>query len=118
MPINQGRRAIIFVAPALVVILILLLLQIPVVKNLWLVTTGRGFVIPDESSVFTFRVNEMNSGSGEWWLYAEDDRHFYANGGAGVLYVAFPKSELQKCPAFDPRDWTTWCDQSQLHKSP
>ena len=81
-------------------------------------TTGRGFIIPDESSILTFRVNEMNDGSGEWWLYAEDNRYFYTNVRTDASYTAFLKSELPLCPAFDPRDSTTWCEQSQLHKSP
>ena len=61
----------------------------------------------------------MNSGSGEWWLYAEDARHFYARGDRdGLIYIAFPRSKLSQRASFQPRDWTTWCEDFQLlHES-
>ena len=39
--------------------------------------TERGFFIPRESSIFCFEVTEWNAGSGEWWLYGEDDKYYY-----------------------------------------
>jgi hypothetical protein len=47
----------------------------PAVFNLWSLATGRGFFVPTESSVFSFRVTKMNEGSGEWWLYGEAIRY-------------------------------------------
>jgi hypothetical protein len=96
-----------------------LLLFTPVVYNLWSLVTGRGFIIPEESSIFTFEVTEMNSGSGEWWLYGEDAQFFYAQGDRdGLIYIAFPRSKASECPSFQRHDWTTWCVQfERLHES-
>ena len=82
----------------------------PVVGNCWNVITGRGFEIPDESSLLTFTVTEMNHGSGEWWLHAEDHRYFYAYSETpGIRYHAFPKSNVPQCPGFRSTDSATWC---------
>ena len=87
----------------------------PFTTNFWLVLTGRDFKIPKESSLLTFRVTKMNSGSGEWWLYGEDNDYFYANSrAAGVKYHSFPRSKVDKCPGFDHLDFTTWCDSITL----
>lgn len=78
--------------------------------NCWLVATGRGFEIPDESSLFTFRVTKMNEGSGEWWLYGEDRSFFYAAPESGeVRYHAFPRARIEDCPGFERFDFSTWC---------
>jgi len=47
-------------------------------SNLWCELTGRGFFIPKESNIFIFKVTEWNEGSGEWWLYGEDKKYYYA----------------------------------------
>ncbi|HAK61594.1 MAG TPA: hypothetical protein DCO77_14665 [Nitrospiraceae bacterium] len=49
----------------------------PVLENGWHLLTGRGYKIPAESSIFSFKPTVMNSGSGEWWLYGEDSTHYY-----------------------------------------
>ena len=92
----------------------------PTVGNLWSLATERGFIIPEESSVFTFRATRMNTGSGEWWLYGEDGRYYYVQGEqSGPLYVAFPKSEVSRCPSFRPHDRTAWCAAlERSHESP
>jgi hypothetical protein len=110
------RRAIPLI---LTIVLVGVIVFTPGVGNLWSLTTGRGFIIPSESSIFTFQVTEENHGSGEWWLHAEDPNYFYARGEKdGLLYIAFPKSMVSKCPSFEPRDWKTWCAEFQrLHES-
>lgn len=91
-----------------------LLFFTPALVNLWCLVTGRRFFIPDKSSIFSFHVIEMNQGSGEWWLYAKDSRYFYAYGRDGLLYIAFPKSQIAQCPSFQLRDRSTWCEEFQL----
>jgi hypothetical protein len=81
----------------------------PFVENAWGLAAARGFAIPKESSIFTFRVTRMNDGSGEWWLYGEDFRNFYGVPDANVAYFVFPRAKVAQCPGFDPRDTSTWC---------
>lgn len=103
----------------LVVTCVVVLLGTPVLGNMCSVVTGNGFEIPQESSVWTFRVTEMNRGSCEWWMYAEDDRYFYAQGEIdGIRYIALPQSQVGQCASFQARDWTTWCRElAVLHES-
>ena len=82
----------------------------PLLGNFYSVITGHGFEIPDESSLWTFNVTEMNPGSGEWWLYGEDRRYFYAYSETErVRYHAFPKAKIRDCPGFQSNDSKTWC---------
>jgi hypothetical protein len=81
----------------------------PVVENLWHLATGTGFAIPKESSLVTFRVTHMNPGSGEWWLYGEDFRHFYGVPDEGAAYLIFPRASVSECAGFDPHNYRTWC---------
>jgi hypothetical protein len=99
--------------------LVWVLFFIHTVGNLWSLATGRGFIIPEESSIFTFRVTEMNDGSGESWLYGEDTRYYYAKGDRdGLIYIAFPKAKTTQCPSFRAQEWTTWCAEFKIvHES-
>jgi len=80
-------------------------------SNQWLLLTGRGYSIPSESTVFSFNPRIMNKGSGEWWIYGEDDsKYYYA--GDGIIpspYVMIEKSDAAKCSGFDPINFKTWC---------
>jgi hypothetical protein len=97
-----------------VVVLALAALVGPVPKaagNAWLLLTGRGYVIPSESSIFAFEATVMNDGSGEWWLYGEDGRNYYAYLGAPESpYVTYAKVRAISCQGFDPHEIATWCD--------
>ncbi|NEQ24138.1 MAG: hypothetical protein F6K28_34450 [Microcoleus sp. SIO2G3] len=109
-----------YVASILAVAVVLALITTPTLGNLWsLVSDRHVFFIPQESSIFTFYVTEMNDGSGEWWVSGEDFRYFYARiDEDGILYAAFPRSKVSQCPSFQLRRWTTWCEQFRiLHKS-
>ena len=77
--------------------------------NLWSLATARGFFIPAESSIFTFRVTKENEGSGEWWLYAEDDEHVFALDPTASFYVSASRDEQVRCAKFSPIDQNTWC---------
>jgi hypothetical protein len=76
--------------------------------NAWDLLTGRGYFIPKESNMFVFKVTEMNSGSGEWWLYGEDNKYYYAlnSDGADPEYY---KTEKKTAPSgFNKFDYKTW----------
>jgi hypothetical protein len=81
----------------------------PAWVNVWSVITGRGFFIPAESSMFTFRVTKENGGSGEWWLYGEDGRAFYALHEKEPVYLVFPRGAAKGCAGFQVLDYHTWC---------
>lgn len=99
--------------------LMLALLLIPIIavslagdifSNAWSLLTARGFIIPRESSIATFRATALNQGSGEWWLYGEDARYFYHfTGEEQMPYTKIERSATLKCKDFDPLDHQTWC---------
>jgi hypothetical protein len=63
--------------------------------------------IPEGSSLFTFRPTEMNSGSGDWWIYGEDNQHyFYFEDDVQISKLA-----AMMCPGFNKTDLTTWCQR-------
>ena len=66
----------------------------------------KGYFIPAESSFWSFRETVGNPGSGEWWLYGEDDANFYALVRETPHYLVIPKSDLPV--GFDPLDQKTW----------
>lgn len=83
---------------------------------------NRGYIIPGHSSMFTFEVREMNTGSGEWWMSGEDGSYYYFQAMEhGEKYLAFKKTDVAKCPGFNPDDCSTWCEayvvrgQTELH---
>lgn len=63
-------------------------------SNAWGAITGVGYFIPDKSSVFTFKTTCMNSGSGEYWLNAEDQKNYYVSAGIGPVYAYLPKDKV------------------------
>ncbi len=82
----------------------------PLLCNLWNVSTGRGYFIPEKSSVFSFTPLVMNEGSGEWWLYGEDRNNYYSlENDSGAAYIVFPKEDIKRCLGFISTDYRTWC---------
>lgn len=106
-------RVLLLIGTLILLVVCVVLLYTPTLGNLWLVFTDTSdYRIPAESSIFTFRVIEMNDGTGGWWLYAEDQQYFYAySETAQFQYHAFPKSKLAECVGFRLRDSRTWCPE-------
>lgn len=72
--------------------------------------TSTGYFIPYESSLWDFKPLVPNSGSGEYWLYGEDElRYYYVGNGISYRYVSIKKTEAAKCPGFNPTAFDTWC---------
>jgi hypothetical protein len=94
-----------------------LIFVMPVVGNLWWLATGTGFFIPEESSIFSFRVTKENDGSGEWWLYGEDHERLYALHPTDPVYLSVLKQERARCANFNATDQSTWCSPEQ-HPTP
>ena len=74
-------------------------------SNVGSLIASRGYFIPKESSLFTFRVTLENTGNGEYWLYGEDDAFYYY---AGVMPYAVMAKDVP-CPGLDKLDYRTWC---------
>lgn len=85
-------------------------LFLPFGANIWNVSTGNGFIIPTESSLFTFKATTMNEGSGEWWIYGEDEKFYYHFiGDKKRAYMKVSKEKSMKCKGFHANDFKTWC---------
>ncbi|MEP3891381.1 MAG: hypothetical protein ABJN69_13055 [Hellea sp.] len=70
------KRKIISIS--LIVLVILAFLFRVFLSNLFSLTIEQGYFIPEESNMFTFKATKMNPGSGDWWLYGEDNLNLYA----------------------------------------
>jgi hypothetical protein len=80
--------------------------------NSWqLLTDGGagGYFVPAESSIFSFRETQANSGSGGWWIRGEDRANFYSVEPGGPGYLVFPKVAVTRCPGFNPIESASWC---------
>ncbi|UII29886.1 hypothetical protein LVD17_16425 [Fulvivirga ulvae] len=79
-------------------------------SNLFGVLTGNGFIIPEQSSILTFKVNKMNEGSGDYWLYGEDPGFYYTTMQANnnMSYIFIPKEKAGKIESFDKVNYKTW----------
>ncbi|MEN7550493.1 hypothetical protein AAG747_21415 [Rapidithrix thailandica] len=94
------------------VIVLIVCIKTEVLTNAWHILTASDFSIPEESSVFTFKVTRMNEGSGEWWLYGEDENYYYTmeRTKAENPYAIISKSKARTCAHFNKLDYTTWCE--------
>ncbi len=82
----------------------------PLYSNLWGVLTGKGFTIPEESSLFTFQVTKMNEGSGEYWLYGMDENYYYSQmrPDEKKAYIKISKEKAEEIESFDKTNFKTW----------
>ena len=106
-------KRLLLVASTIVTGLAVASLATPLGSNLWLLATGRGFFIPAESSVFSFHATKMNEGSGEWWLYGQDDERLFALHPSQPVYVSAQFASQVDCRAFDAGDFETWCSSER-----
>lgn len=94
------------------VIVISLIWKTEIMPNAWGLLTGQGYIIPTESSIWNFKVYKMNEGSGEWWLYGEDDYNYYSmmKATSKEPYILISKSKAGNCDNFDKLNYETWCE--------
>lgn len=102
---KTGIKAAGYILAGAAVLLLIAAAYTPVLENGWHLLTGRGYEIPDDSSVFSFRPTVMNSGSGEWWLYGEDNTDYYYLDSSTKI----SKEASELCQGFKADDHTTWC---------
>jgi hypothetical protein len=80
--------------------------------NNFAIFTYRGYFIPQESSVWSFKPKVWNNGSGEWWIYGMDENYFYY-AGDGIKpnkYIKIEKNNSKSCENFDPENYKSWCN--------
>ena len=93
-----------------VLLFVLLVVQSNCVGNYYMTKIDPVYIIPNESSMCRFEVNQMNNGSGDWWIYAQDDSNYYFFLGYDSLpYIVFSRSTAEKCIGFDKVNVDTWC---------
>lgn len=63
------------------------------------------YFIPEGSTVFTFRPTVMNDGSGDWWIYGEDNRYYYYFEDD----LKLSKQAAEACQGFLKDSVATWC---------
>jgi hypothetical protein len=100
---NIGR-----VLLAALFILMGMVLFTPLGGNLWFLLREELYLIPESSTVFTFRPTALNPGPGDWWIYGEDSRRFYHFGGEPGSLRSVLRTESGVIEGFDPLDADTW----------
>ena len=82
--------------------------------NLYGIVDDKGYFIPQESNMFIFKVTKMNEGSGEWWLYGEDNRYYYGlNVEPDYVPEYFKLKKGNEPENFDKWDYHTWGSNRQ-----
>jgi len=92
------------IIPIIILLLIVLMTSTNTFTNLWYLLTENGYFIPQESNIFHFKVTKMNSGSGGWWIYGEDNKYYYASYQSG--YLKLQKGDESE--NFDKFNYYTW----------
>ncbi|MCA9385507.1 hypothetical protein KC717_02570 [Candidatus Dojkabacteria bacterium] len=81
------------------------------IPNTFQSLTEEVYVIPKESSMWTFDATKYNPGSGDWWVYGEDSMYYYHYTGEGIdtTYEVISREDASQCSGFDKHDHSTWC---------
>jgi hypothetical protein len=80
-------------------------LFVKAMPNLWGLLIDSEYFVPSGSTIFTFRPAVMNPGSGDWWLYGEDNRYYYYFEDD----MKVSKQAARTCQGFLKDDMSTWC---------
>jgi hypothetical protein len=80
----------------------------PLGGNLWFLLREELYLIPESSTVFTFRPTALNEGPGDFWVYGEDSRRFYHFGGEPDTLRSVLRVQSADIEGFDPLDVRTW----------
>ena len=101
-------RILFLLAPLCLVVLLATLSNC--LSNFWMILKDPTYIIPKESNIFQFEVNQMNEGSGDWWIYGQDNKNYYFFYGLESLpYITFSKNDARACSNFDKLNINTWC---------
>ncbi|MBO7061097.1 MAG: hypothetical protein J6W54_08420 [Fibrobacter sp.] len=101
-------KILLLLAPLCLVVLLATLSNC--LSNFWMILKDPNYIIPKESNIFQFEVNQMNEGSGDWWIYGQDKKNYYFFYGLESLpYITFSKNDAHACSDFDKLNINTWC---------
>ena len=101
-------KILLLLAPLCLVVLLATLSNC--LSNFWMILKDPNYIIPKESNIFRFEVNQMNEGSGDWWIYGQDNKNYYFFYGLESLpYITFSKNDARACSDFDKLNINTWC---------
>jgi hypothetical protein len=99
----------------LITICIIIIMAVFTIEPLGVATSNQiallhrnGYFIPKESTIYKFKETKSNTGSGEYWLYGEDDTFYFFLGKCGSKPYSFIKKTDTKYSDFDKHDYTTW----------
>jgi hypothetical protein len=76
--------------------------------NLWSLLVDENYFIPSESNIFKFEITKMNDGSGDWWLYGEDNLFYYALNQENKNPKYFILKKTNTTIGFNKLDYSTW----------
>ncbi len=101
-----------YIALVFLAIVVIVGITTPLLSNTWGVLTDKGYRIPKESSIFTFEATKMNEGSGDYWLYGEDNQYYYSLAlkdlVSGEPYIKISKQDAKEISYFDKHKFYTW----------
>ncbi|WP_299117416.1 DUF4952 domain-containing protein [uncultured Winogradskyella sp.] len=91
-------------------LLLVLCFSTELFSNLWGLLTGNGYIIPNQSSIFSFKVSKMNEGRGDYWLYGQDQNNYYTTLERDHIepYAYISKDEAESILSFDKTNYNTW----------
>ena len=108
--LNQRKwiRILLLLVPLCLVVLLMAFSN--ALLNCWMLLIEPNYIIPKESNIFQFDVNQMNEGSGDWWIYGQDNKNYYYYiGHDSMPYITFSNGAAQICSGFDKLNVNTWC---------
>ena len=105
------KQVVKYLGIAVTIIIIWVSVKTEFFGNVFSIITGRGYIIPTESTVFSFKTLQMNTGSGEWWIYGKDDKYYYTtlDKTSEKQYIKISKNIAEECEGFDETNYNTWC---------
>lgn len=79
-------------------------------SNLWGILTGNRYIIPNQSSIFTFKTTKMNDGIDDYLLYGQDQNNYYTTLENDHIkpYAYVAKEEVKSVLNFDKTNYKTW----------
>jgi hypothetical protein len=79
--------------------------------NVWFMITSTGYIIPAESTIFSFEPTLMNDSTENAWIYGMDNARYYYRPDADEDYLMLLKSDAIECSGFNEHNFETWCAQ-------
>jgi hypothetical protein len=96
-----------FVSVTLIIFSIFLFTAAP--QNLWFLINDDSYMIPEESSLYSFEPTQLKDKTESRWIYGKDGERFYYRKDTDVHYYIISKAAADSCRNFNQFDISTWC---------